>query len=140
MVRMNHEPAAGREFAGGPSFATPLKSRRDCEYVVSAVSSLIFWPPISRNVAVLFAWMRACSTCRSGTVAANVLVRLNASLSPLPDVASRQRAGGLELARIAGDRRVDDHRAFQRLTDELADAIQRRRVGDAASGSRRRSR
>ena len=93
------------------------------------MSSLTFWPAISRNVAVLLAWMRACASCRSGTVAANVLVRLSASLSPRADIAAGQRAVGLQLARVAGDRRVDDRGAFQRLADDLADAIERRRVG-----------
>ena len=36
---------------------------------------------------------------------------------------------GLELARIARDRRVDDGGPFQWLSNELANAIERRRVG-----------
>ena len=56
----------------------------------------------------------------------NVLFRLSASLFAVADVAALQRAGGLQLAGVAGHRRVDDRSALQRLPDDLADPLERR--------------
>ncbi len=57
---------------------------------------------------MLFAWMAAWAGVSSGTVTVNVGCQAERLVVAVTDVAALQRSLRLQLARVAGDRRIDD--------------------------------